>query len=132
MSHDKKRALAAGTNQGAQRDLHGNKNVRMLGTRLEQQIGELKAAMDAAAADDDLASYKDLHTAYLLAVRQRNQAQADRLARQHLGMVERSVQLADYGLREIPRSWLDVGASGTHSWSTSQPMAGHSGWRAAA
>lgn len=132
MSHDKKRALAAGTNRGAQLDLHGSANARMLATKLEEQIIELKAAMDSAAAANDLDSYKHLHSTYLLAVRQRNQAQAHVLAQQHLGMVERSVQLADHGMREIPGSWLQVGTSGTHSWSTSQPADAHTGWRAAA
>lgn len=72
----------------------------------EDHIAKLRTAMDAAAAVGDVAAYKKHHAEYAEALKARSAEQTHQLNERHLAAVERSVAMADYGLRQVPARWL--------------------------
>lgn len=72
----------------------------------EIRIAELRLALDAAAATGDLAVYKVLLAEHAQALTARNPEQTHQLNQLHLAEVERTVAMADHGLRQVPARWL--------------------------
>lgn len=98
-------------------------NGASLGAANETRISQLRAAVDAAAAAGDLATYKQHQADHLKALSARSPEQVHRLDAQHLGAVERAAELGDHGPRDLPAARLEKDASRAVAWRTSRPVA---------
>jgi len=132
--HPKENALSqVGTGQGIHQQTPEFRNDASLGTEEanETRISHLRAAMDAAAAAGDVATYKRHQAEYIQALSARSPEQIHRLNEQHLAAVERAVALGDHGLRYVPAVWLETDTGRAVAWRTSRPVADEVDRRAA-
>ncbi len=122
---------AEGFHQSTQQ---GSSDSASLGTEEanETRISHLRAAMDAAAAAGDVATYKQHQAEYIQALSARSPEQIHRLNEQHLAAVERAVALGDEGLRYVPAAWLESATGQAVAWRTSRPLSGEMASRGAA
>jgi hypothetical protein len=100
-------------------------NDSSLGTKeaSETRISQLRAAMSAAAAAGDLATYQQHQAEHLKALSDRSPEQVHRLDAQHLAVVERAAELGDQGLRYVSAAWLETDAGRAVAWRNSRPVA---------
>jgi hypothetical protein len=122
MSHNKKRALPARTEQGTQDTLHGNCNVVMPTTGFDQRIRQLASELDACAHAGDTVRYRHIWSQYTQALRERPASQMRDLETQHRDFVERCAEMGLFGayvMRAVGASNRPQG--GPVSWVTTRP-----------
>lgn len=132
----KENALSqGGTGQGIHQQTQPEcRDDALLGTQdaIEARIRELRAAMDAAAAAGDVATYKQHQAEYTKALSARSPEQIHLLNEQHLAAVERAAALGDHGLCYVPAAWLESDTGRAVAWRTSRPVADKADARRAA